>query len=338
MPRRRRAFSCSISWACIEVLHRWGEDGEGRARPQQLVVAVAVGGPFHLPAKVTVDANGTVHLPPLAVPLSSFLSPEAKAGLIEYFRFLATPASQVFSATPRPETIALQRKKFAEHFRPALEREKALYRVKSSAATIAGVYADVITPEDGIAQKNKNRVLINLHGGGFATGARIMGALESIPVASLGKIKVLVLDYRQGPENKFPAASDDVVAVYRELLKNYKPKSIGIYGCSAGGFLTAEAAARIEKEKLPVPGAIGIFCASAGGWMDGDSGYLGTALIGYEVTQPAKLRHPWVSDVEYFTDADFNDPLVAPIRSAAWPVRRWCATTSASECARADAG
>jgi hypothetical protein len=32
-------------------------------------------------------------------------------------------------------------------------------------------------------------------------------------------------------------------ASYRELLKRYKPKNIGIYGCSAGGALTAETAA-----------------------------------------------------------------------------------------------
>ena len=91
---------------------------------------------------------------------------------------------------------------------------------------IAGVYTDVITSKDGVAAWNKHRVLINLHGGGFLIGARIMGAMESTPVAALGKIKVGTVDYRQGPEHKFPAASEDVAAVYKGLLKTYKPRTL----------------------------------------------------------------------------------------------------------------
>ena len=76
--------------------------------------------------------------------------------------------------------------------------------------------------------------------------------LESLPIASVGGFKVITVDYRQGPEHVFPAASEDVAAVYRELLKTYKPKQIGIYGCSAGGALSAQAAAW-----LPAPGCPG---------------------------------------------------------------------------------
>jgi len=41
------------------------------------------------------------------------------------------------------------------------------------------------------------------------------------------------VDYREGPDNKFPAASEDVASVYRELLKSYKPQSIVCFrqGC-----------------------------------------------------------------------------------------------------------
>jgi acetyl esterase/lipase len=35
----------------------------------------------------------------------------------------------------------------------------------------------------------------------------------------VARIKVVSVDYRQAPEAKFPAASEDAVAVYRELLK-----------------------------------------------------------------------------------------------------------------------
>src|SRR6185312_14600393 len=94
---------------------------------------------------------------------------------------------------------------------------------------------------------------------------------ESIPIASIGKIKVISIDYRMAPEYTFPAASDDVVAVYRQLLKTYKPKNMGLYGCSAGGLLTAESISRFQKESLPLPAAIGMFCSGASYYQDGVS-------------------------------------------------------------------
>ena len=50
---------------------------------------------------------------------------------------------------------------------------------------------------------------------------------------------------------------DDSVAVYKELLKTYKPDHIVIYGTSAGAILTAEVAARLKQLGLPLPAALG---------------------------------------------------------------------------------
>jgi acetyl esterase/lipase len=105
----------------------------------------------------------------------------------------------------------------------------------------------------------------------------------------------------------FPAASEDVEAVYRELLKQYKPADIGIYGCSAGGILTAEAVARLIDRKLPVPGAIGTFCGSVVN-MEGDSIYAAALLNSGTVPE-----HPLKLDaLPYFKGASANDPMVFP--------------------------
>src|SRR3546814_15188139 len=81
-----------------------------------------------------------------------------------------------------------------------------------------------------------------------------------MPIAAIGRIKVISVDYRQGPDFTFPAASEDVAAVYRELIKQYDPRNIGIYGCSAGGLLTAQSVAWLIDTKMPLPGPNPMLC------------------------------------------------------------------------------
>jgi len=264
------------------------------------------------PGSASVEADGVVHLPPLAVPFSTFASPEAKAAF-----FRSQQIAKSFAARG-PMSIAEERRAVSTYFQPALARIKSIYPVVVDHDVIAGVKVDTVTPKEGISPRNAHRILINLHGGGFRVGAGIVGALESIPVASLGKIRVVTVDYRQGPEYRYPAATEDVVAVYREMLKTYSPQSIGIYGCSAGGLLTAEVVAWLAKQNQPEPGAVGIFCASAAGWAGGDSGSTALPLSGIAVpADSAAPPHPQVSNALYFNEADFDDSLVLPIRSDA---------------------
>ena len=117
---------------------------------------------------------------------------------------------------------------------------------------------------------------------------------------------MITVDYREGPEYKFPAASEDVATVYSELLKEYKPQDIGIYGCSAGGMLTSMSMAWFEKHDLPMPGAIGIFCAGGGGVADGDSMYL--SMPAGEARTPQSFMG--MVPRGYLEGTDPNDPLV----------------------------
>ena len=118
----------------------------------------------------------------------------------------------------------------------------------SSKTTMAGVPVRIVTPE-GMPEANRDKVLLNLHGGGFNSDSG--SYTESIPIACYTKIKVVAVLYRLAPEHPFPAAVDDAVAVYKELLKTYKPDHIVIYGTSAGAILTAEVAAKIKQLGLP---------------------------------------------------------------------------------------
>ena len=273
--------------------------------------------------KVHIDADGTIHTPPLDVPLSAYMSEQTKRAFIE-------EAFHISDAdTLKGASIATIRKYIDSKQQKMVDRARAIYPVNIEQKLFAGVATRVITPVDGVAASNRGRVLINLHGGGFVVGAGNEALLESIPIAGFGKFKVISVDYREGPEFKFPSASQDVAAVYRELLKEYEPRSIGIYGCSAGGILTAMAVAWLQRENLATPGAIGIFSAgafggfysapaAAGAW-GGDSRFTAPPLVGEEPppVHPKPAPAGPTDATAYLSSANLADPLVSPALSAA---------------------
>jgi epsilon-lactone hydrolase len=279
-----------------------------------LLMAVASGAPRSAVADPTVSkaeeppfvsADAAAHIRALSVPFSSFASAEAKSAYARLF-------AEEHHAPAGDADIAVRRAYF-DRFNSALARRAAeIYPVRVEDKVFGGVKAEVITPKEGVAAKERDRVLINLHGGAFLWGEGSGGEIESIPIASVGRIAVITIAYRQGPEYKFPAASEDVATVYRALLKDHKPKNIGIYGCSAGGILTAEAVAWLQKEHLPMPGAVGIFCASAGKF-GGDSSFLAPELAG-QSPLPGSTEGK-LSFTPYFSDASLSDPLVLPMNS-----------------------
>ncbi len=172
---------------------------------------------------------------------------------------------------------------------------------------IAGVPVHIVTPQ-GMPERNKDKVLLNLHGGGFNSDSG--SYTESIPIASYAGIKVVAVLYRLAPESPFPAAVDDSVAVYKELIKTYRPDHIVVYGTSAGAILTAEVAAKLKQLGLPQPAALGIFSGMGDFARPGDSiaMYALRGLSGH-LDPPVPGAH----DPSYVANTDAKDPILSPI-------------------------
>jgi epsilon-lactone hydrolase len=231
------------------------------------------------------------------VPVPTTISPEARKVL-----------ARVVSDAAVSETLEQRRAGTDRWQAGAGELSKKLYPVNVAADEIAGVPVRIVTPLN-IAPDKRNRVLINLHGGGFNSDS---GSLtESVPIANLTGIKVVAVLYRLAPEHPFPAGLDDSVAVYKELLKTYAPSHIGIYGTSAGAILTAEVTVKLKQLKLPLPGVTGIFSGMGDLSQSGDSIAL-FALNGLSGhLDPPK---PGGREVEYYTGAtDPKDPVLSPL-------------------------
>ncbi len=190
------------------------------------------------------DADGTARITRI-IPMPATASPEAQKWL-----------ESLTHVRPLPHTLEEMRKSTDAWRAEGSADARRHFPVNVEEKIIAGVRTDIITPLD-MPEANRGRVFINLHGGGFVSDSGSL--IEGVPIANLAKTKVVSVYYRLAPENPFPAAVDDVLAVYKELLKEYKPQSIAIFGTSAGGILTAEVAVRLKQLGEPLPGALGLF-------------------------------------------------------------------------------
>jgi len=260
------------------------------------VAAIAQTNSAANPDSATFDPDGTAHITRV-VPMPSTVTPETQKWLKEIERESAPPKDL---AENRARTDAWQKSQSAE--------AKRLYPVNVEATTIGGVRTDIITPL-AMPEANKNRVLINLHGGGFVSDSGSL--IEGIPISNLTKIKVVSVYYRLAPENPFPAAVDDVVVVYKELLKTYQPPSIGIFGTSAGATLTPEVAVRLKQLGIPLPGALGMFSTHPDFSRPTDSQQL-FALNGFSGSIAPKNPNTPPDDA-YAAKTDRKDPVLSPI-------------------------
>lgn len=242
-----------------------------------------------------IDDQGTAHVTRI-VPVPEALSPEAQ-------KSLSRP-----EADQGPQQSLAERRKATDAY-TARAREEWLKICPATITdqTIAGVPVHIVTPPD-VASGDHSKVLLNLHGGGFNSDSG--SYTESIPIASYTKIKVVAVLYRLAPEYPFPAAVDDSVAVYKELLKVYKPDHIVIYGTSAGAILTAEVAVKLKELGLPQPAALGIFSGMGDFARAGDSiaMYALRGLSGH-LDPPERGAH----DPFYVASTDAKDPVLSPV-------------------------
>ncbi|HEX4005834.1 MAG TPA: alpha/beta hydrolase fold domain-containing protein [Acidobacteriaceae bacterium] len=240
-----------------------------------------------------IDADGTAHITRV-LPLPQDLSPEAK-------KLVGKQVSDAL--VPRP--IEERRAQTDAWQAISAKAAEQIYPVNLAESTIAGVPVRVVTP---VADMVPDRVLINLHGGSFNTDSGSLN--ESIPIANLTRMKVVAVLYRLAPEHPFPAAVDDAVAVYRELLKIYKPEHMALYGTSAGAVMTGEVAVKLKQLGLPLPAALGIFSGMGDFTHETDSWAMFTlaGLAGHHELQETGKHDPY-----YVGTADPRDPVLSPL-------------------------
>ena len=242
-------------------------------------------------------------IPARAIPVPETASPQLQA-------LIAAPFSPTWNTHPgsAQEWKAFVQTRAALTLKglPAL---RETMKVTFEPGVIAGVKVFTVIPSE-ISAANRNRLLLHVHGGGYVLGPGESGLPEAILMAGYGHIKVISVDYRMPPDFPYPAAMDDAMAVYREVLKTTDAKHIGIFGTSTGGGMTLAMVLRAKAEGLPIPAAI----APGTPWSDmtktGDSYFTNDMIDNVLVSNEG-----WLGDAAklYANGHDLKDPMLSPV-------------------------
>jgi acetyl esterase/lipase len=165
------------------------------------------------------------------------------------------PTSAPAFPKTREEWKTLQDTGPAEDVSRVIHQLATQFGVTIASQTINGVHCFIVTPKQ-INARNRNRILLGLHAGGWVFSPGESGLHEPIVVAGLTGIRVVAVDYRLLPQYPFPAALDDAMNVWKEVTKWTAPHNIGLFGSSVGGNMTLSLVQRAKREGLPLPGAV----------------------------------------------------------------------------------
>lgn len=158
-------------------------------------------------------------------------------------------------------------------------------------------------------QADPARVLLYLHGGGYVVGNINDYKMICGQMADILKTNLLIPEYRLAPENPFPAAVEDVKAVYRWLLEQgFQPANIVIAGDSAGGGLGLAAVLSLRDDGNPLPAAVVCLSPWADLTLHGESHQ---AKAGKEAMLTSEGLREWAA--HYAGAESPTHPLISPV-------------------------
>lgn len=177
-------------------------------------------------------------------------------------------------------------------------RQRRVRGVQESTATVAGVPVRWFRPD-----RPNAGLIFHVHGGAFVAGSSLVARAHSVLARSSGA-ELVSVDYRLAPEHPFPAALDDVWAVYSEVARD---RPTVIIGESAGGGLAMSLVRQVLDRGGDAPKALVTMFPWADLTNSSDSFIRneGRDLLSHEGLSR--------SAVAYAGDYDLTTPLVSPL-------------------------
>lgn len=154
----------------------------------------------------------------------------------------------------------------------------------------------------------KDKLILYVHGGGYVSGSLNDHRAFVANFAKRSGYLTLIYEYRLAPEFPFPAAIEDSLSIYKELLRRgFSSKDILIAGESAGGGLALALLLAIRNESLPLPSA----AVAISPWTDLTCS--GESYRTKNKVSAAPLNSWFVFGKYYYADQDPRNPLISPL-------------------------
>ncbi len=171
-------------------------------------------------------------------------------------------------------------------------------------SAVNGVQGEWITP----ANADTRAILLYLHGGGYVLSTPRVHRVLVGPLAHAIGCRAFMPNYRLAPEHPFPAALNDVLAVYQELQTVVSSSKIVIAGASAGGGLAMALVIRLRELCEPLPSAVGLISAVL------------DCTFSDEISPELQKLDPYLrlTDIStmtkaYYAEHDPRHPLISPL-------------------------
>ncbi len=238
---------------------------------------------FHHPHTSTADVPGSFRLRILNGLLRNFVKPHLRKQVIEL--------DAVIKTRTRIESLAAR---YIHDDTPALE---------ITTSSLAGIPVERIAPPD-----RSDHTILYIHGGAFMLCSPQTHRGVTLPLARYSGCELIAVQYRLAPEHRYPAAVNDVLDVYRELLTSVPAQRVSVAGDSAGGNLVLALLHAAKEEGLDMPSSA--VCLSPWTDLTGGSDSIRTN-IAREAYLPGERMHELA--MLYLDGAYVREPTASPL-------------------------
>ncbi|MCK6264137.1 alpha/beta hydrolase [Vibrio sp. ZSDE26] len=193
----------------------------------------------------------------------------------------------------------------------ALSLAKSL-NVSIEQDSIAGVNVYWVTPEV-IAPELKDKLYVAVQGGAYMLNSGFASTSEATMIAATMQIPVIAIDYSKAPQFPAPAARNDIIDVWNELIKIRPADSMVMGGTSAGGSLSLAVTQKLNEQLIATPAALYVGTPGVDMTMTGDSRFINEGLdhiLGSWRGMSSAMIDAYVGDLE------LSDPVVSPINGS----------------------
>jgi epsilon-lactone hydrolase len=151
-------------------------------------------------------------------------------------------------------------------------------------------------------------MVLYIHGGGLIVGSSVTHREFASRLAQRIRRRVLLVDYRLAPEHPFPAALDDVGAVYADLAARMPTEQIVFGGESTGAGLGLAALLKLRDDGLPLPAAAFFISGHFDMTLSGSSMESRRQIDPFTAQESLERPIRW-----YANGADCKQPLLSPV-------------------------